>query len=347
MDAETIVTLRMSNLEVRLSPSIGGAIEAFEFVGDARPRAILRESHTRLEKVLDAACFPLVPYVNRIRGGRFRFRGREIRLAPNMAGDPSPLHGQGWLNPWSVDECRDRRAVLSYRHAAGEWPWDYDARQEFALDEHGLTATLTCRNASQDPMPCGLGFHPYFPCGPQTRLDTDVRAAWTVDEHGLTATLTCRNSSQDPMPCGLGFHPYFPCGPQTRLDTDVSVAWTVDEHVLPVNKVPAEGRYDLKHRLVCGQDLDNGFGGWGGEARMSDPGWPYAIRMSSDEARFFQLYSPPAGGIFVAEPVTHANAALNAPEEQWPELGIRVLDPGEEMSLTMRLEVEARRTGAG
>jgi len=300
MDAETIVTLRTGNLELRLSPSIGGAIEAFEFIGDARPRAILRESHTRLEKVLDAACFPLVPYVNRIRGGLFRFRDREIRLAPNMAGDPSPLHGQGWLNAWSVDECSDRRTVLSYRHAAGEWPWDYDARQEFALDEHGLTATLTCRNASKDPMPCGLGFHPYFPCGSQTRLDTDVR-----------------------------------------------VAWTVDEHVLPVNKVPAEGRYDLKHRLVCGQDLDNGFGGWGGEARMSDPGWPYAIRMSSTEARFFQLYSPPAGGIFVAEPVTHANAALNAPEEHWPELGMRVLDPGEEMSLTMRLEVEPRRTGAG
>jgi len=300
MDAETIVTLRTGNLELRLSPSIGGAIEAFETMGNGRPSPILRESHTRLEKVLDAACFPLVPYVNRIRDGHFCFRGRDVRLAPNMAGDPSPLHGQGWLNPWQVVESGAHRAVLSYRHAAGEWPWDYEARQEFALDENGLAATLSCRNASRDAMPCGLGFHPYFPCGPQTRLDTDVR-----------------------------------------------VAWTVDEHVLPVDEVPAEGRYDLKHRLVCGQDLDNGFGGWGGEARMSDPGWPYAIRMSSDEARFFQLYSPPAGGIFVAEPVTHANAALNAPEEHWPELGMRVLDPGEEMSLTMRLEVEARRTGAG
>ena len=35
------------------------------------------------------------------------------------------------------------------------------------------------------------------------------------------------------------------------------------------------GRYDLRDRLVCGQGLDNGFGGWGGEARMSDPDWPY------------------------------------------------------------------------
>ena len=47
------------------------------------------------------------------------------------------------------------------------------------------------------------------------------------------------------MPCGLGQHPYFPCGPQTRIDTRVTDAWTIDEHVLPVEKVPAEGRYDL------------------------------------------------------------------------------------------------------
>ena len=300
MDSETTVELRAGNLKLRLSPCVGGSIEAFEITDGTHSRSILRKSHTRLEKVLDAACFPLVPYVNRIRGGHFHFRGRDIRLAPNMAGDPSPLHGQGWLNPWSVDESSGDRAALSYRHAAGEWPWDYAARQEFALDEHGLTAALTCRNTSKDPMPCGLGFHPYFPCGPQTRLDTDVR-----------------------------------------------VAWTIDKDVLPVDKVPAKGRYDLTQRLVCGQGLDNGFGGWGGEARMSDPDWPYAVRLSSDQARFFQLYSPAAGRIFVAEPVTHANAALNAPEEQWPELGMRVLDPAEEMSLTMRLEVEQRGASAG
>jgi len=144
------------------------------------------------------------------------------------------------------------------------------------------------------------------------------------------------------MPCGLGQHPYFPCGPQTCLDTDVSCAWTIDEHVLPVEKVPAEGRFDLRDRRVCGQDLDNGFGGWKGKAVMSDPDWPYEIRLSSSDARFFQLYSPAAGSIFVAEPVTHANAALNAPEEEWPVLGLRVLDPSEAMSLTMRLDVIPR-----
>src|SRR6476619_6666146 len=150
MDAETIVTLRAGSLELRLRPSIGGAIEAFEFVGDARPLAILRESHTPLEKVLDAACFPLVPYVNRIRGGRFEFRGRDVVIAPNMAGDPSPLHGQGWLNAWTVEGHDGARAVLSFTHAPGEWPWAYEARQEFALDERGLSLVLECRNSGDE-----------------------------------------------------------------------------------------------------------------------------------------------------------------------------------------------------
>jgi aldose 1-epimerase len=141
------------------------------------------------------------------------------------------------------------------------------------------------------------------------------------------------------MPCGLGQHPYFLCGPDTRIDTSVTHAWTIDEHVLPVEKVQAAGPFDLRKRLICGQALDNGFDGWGGLAWMGDPGWPYDLLLSSTSAGFFQLYSPPDGGIFVAEPVTHANAALNAPESDWPELGMRVLEPGQEMRLDLRLEV--------
>jgi aldose 1-epimerase len=181
---------------------------------------------------------------------------------------------------------------MVFHHRAGEWPWTYEAKQEFELDERGLSIALICRNVSTHPMPCGLGQHPYFPCGRDTRIDTQVTHAWTIDEH-----------------------------------------------VLPIDRVPAAGAFDLRDRLVCGQDLDHGFGGWGGDARMTDPSWPYRLKQSSQTARFFQLYSPKQGGIFVAEPVTHANAALNAPERDWPELGMRVLEPGVEMRLDIRLDV--------
>jgi len=292
MDA---VRLNAGLLSLELSPSIGGAISAFDWSGEGGARSILRKCHSPLEKVLDACSFPLVPFVNRIRGGHFTFRDREVRLAPNMAGDPSPLHGQGWLGAWNVDEQTEATARLSFSHSAGEWPWHYDAEQSFELDERGLSVSLSCRNTSRDAMPCGLGQHPYFDCGSQTEINTRV-----------------------------------------------SHAWTIDAEVLPVDKVVADGRYDLRERKVCGQDLDNGFGGWNGEAQLSDPDWPYDVMMSSTQATFFQVYSPATGGICVVEPVTHANAALNAPESEWPDLGMRVLEPGEAMRLDMRLEIKPK-----
>ena len=291
MPTDTL-TLSSNSLELQLSPSIGGAISRFENAGPNGRTPVLRKSHSPLENVLDAPSFPLVPYVNRIRGGSFSFRGRTVSIEPNMAGDLSPLHGDGWLNAWDVEHADGGSAVLIYRHEPGEWPWAYEARQEFRLDGGVL----------------------------------DVR-------------LACRNRSSELMPCGLGQHPYFPCTGETRLSTQATHAWTIDEKVLPVDKVPATGRYDLSDRLICGQDLDNGWGGWSGRALMSDPGWLFEIELSSPQARFFQVYSPREGGIFVAEPVSHANAALNAPEAEWQELGMRILDPGEEMQLDMRIEV--------
>ena len=286
-------TLFSGALSLTLAPEMGGSVASFEYdPGDGMKIALFRPTPKNSADILAYSSFPLVPYCNRIRGGRFTFRGREIRIANNLPGDASPLHGQGWLAPWEVVRLEEAEAELRFVHEPGEWPWRFEARQTFALDSGGLTAIIACTNLSTDPMPCGLGHHPYFTCTSKTRIDTEVETAWTIDEK-----------------------------------------------VLPVEQVPAEGRYDLRNRLVCGQDLDNGFGGWGGRALITDPALPVTIEMSSADARFFQLYSPASGGIFVAEPVSHANAALNAPEEEWPALGMRVLEPGETMRLAMRVDV--------
>lgn len=289
------LTLRDGSLELQLSPSIGGAISRFVWNGPGRRTPILRERNSPLENVLDAASFPLVPFVNRIRGGGFAFRGRQVRLTSNMAGDPIPLHGQGWTSPWRTETASEAEAVLVFDHEPGEWPWDYRARQHIRLVGDSLCLRLTCLNTSDEPMPCGLGIHPYFTCGPETRIQTSV--------------------------------------------DDV---WTVDQHILPIEKVPAAGRYDISDSPVCGRGLDNGYDGWSGRALFTDPDWPFELELSSRQARFFQLYSPSDGGIFVAEPVTHANAALNEPQQQWAALGIRILQPGEEMELEARLQVQPK-----
>lgn len=290
--ANPLLRLSADALELGLSPSIGGVISDFTLTGEGGRTPILRQSHSSLEKAVDAACFPLVPFVNRIRGGCFDFRGRQVRLAPNMAGDPSPLHGQGWTSAWEIEQSSASSATLAFDHQAGEWPWAYRAVQELRLDGEAL----------------------------QLRL-------------------ICTNESREPMPCGLGFHPYFNCGPDTRIQTEVDQVWTVDEKVLPVARMAAEGRYAIGDDPVCGRGLDNGYSGWSGSAIFTDPGWPFEIELTSPDARFFQLYSPEEGGLFVAEPVTHANAAMNEPEEDWPSLGLRVLAPGESMELHARIAV--------
>ncbi|MFD1612193.1 aldose 1-epimerase [Sphingomonas tabacisoli] len=279
-----MISITASDYELLLAPGIGGSIARFTYGG----RGILRGQDAPTSP-LDAGCFPLVPYCNRIRGGSFTFRGKTVRIAPNMAGDVSPLHGDGWLGPWLVESKAADRACLFFAHQPGEWPWAYEARQTFRLGANGLEAEIACKNLSDEPMPCGLGFHPYFPCDGQTRIDTRAERVWEVDAQ-----------------------------------------------VLPTTVVPATGRYALDGEPACARGLDNGYGGWGGEMRLTY-GDGAVTRMASPDAHFFQIYSPPQGGLLAAEPVSHANAALNEPEERWGELGLRVLAPGETMRLRMHL----------
>jgi aldose 1-epimerase len=253
---------------------------------------LLHGTDAAIGDVLDAACFPLVPFANRIRGGSFSCDGRTVTLHPNMAGDANPLHGQGWRAAWTVVETGESHARLSYRYAADEWPWDYEAQQSIALDSRGLSLRLSCTNLSPERMPCGLGFHPYYPCDGETVLDTVVERAWTIDAA-----------------------------------------------VLPVEAVPAVGRYDLRERRICGQSLDNGFDGWSGSASIRWPGEKAGLRLSSPDARRFQVYSPASGGVFVAEPVQNANAALNAPQDRWADLGLAILEQGQNAEIHARFDV--------
>ncbi len=272
---------------------MGGAVTAFRHKGaDGRREPIFRDTPSGTADAVDASAFSLVPFCNRVRDGRFTFRDVEVSLTPNLVGDASPLHGQGWRAAWTATQIGATAAELSFTHAAGEWPWRYEARQTFELDAGGLVYGLALRNLSDTPMPAGLGLHPYFPCNTETVLDTVVESVWSVDSK-----------------------------------------------VLPVAQEAPTGRYDLHERLIDGADLDNGYGGWGGEAVMLWPDRGLKLRMRSTGVRFFQVYAPKTGGVFVAEPVTHANAALNEPEAGWRDLGLKVLIPGEEMRLDVRLDV--------
>lgn len=144
---------------VQLRPEIGGAVSAMHRGGVP----ILRTMPDQADHPFDAACFPLVPYCNRIANGRFGWAERPVALAPNLSGHPHPLHGMGWLSQWHLIRHDKTSALMEHAYdGSGDWPWPYVAHQHVSLDSGGCTIRLMVQNLAHESAPVGIGFHPYF-----------------------------------------------------------------------------------------------------------------------------------------------------------------------------------------
>ena len=165
-----------------LLPDLGGSIGSLDRGG----RNILRPTPAGATGPLETACFPMLPYVNRIAHRQFHFGGRQWQLPANFGDHPHSLHGIGWQRPWAVAQATEQAATLVLDHSGGNgWPWPFHAEQSFSLSAGGLSARLLLRNMADEPTPAGLGFHPYFPRHADSRLTTRVSTAWTADDTQL------------------------------------------------------------------------------------------------------------------------------------------------------------------
>lgn len=185
--------------EVEVAPADGGSLAAFRWrIGD-RTIDWLRPAPVAGAFAPNAgACFPLVPYSNRIRDGRFRFAGREHRLQPNFGALPHCIHGHGWQRPWQVTAQDARSITLAYSHDGSDWPQPYRAEQRIALADGALILDLSVTNEGRGPMPAGLGLHPYFPRTPDCRLTAPVARMWATDAEVMPTALVAPAPGADP-----------------------------------------------------------------------------------------------------------------------------------------------------
>ncbi len=180
------LTLQSHDWEAELRPEAGGMITALRHRGID----VLRPMPAGTDEPLESACFPLAPYCNRIRDGRFRFGGREVALTPNFLPEPHTLHGLSWHRPWTVESQVESKCVLVDDYdGRGDWPWAYRAQQRVRLGPKGCAVTLVLINRSSEPMPAGVGLHPYF----RRRPESELRFA--ADHVLLTGA--------DPLPTGI------------------------------------------------------------------------------------------------------------------------------------------------
>ena len=181
------VTLRSDRARVCVRPSLGGSLSGFWWETPAGRIDWLRPgpSGKAPPTPTELSCFPLVPFSNRIRDGKFEFQGRPISLPPNWAGSAHPIHGYGWQSAWSVEKASKAEAVLAFEYAGGAWPFPFQARQTIGLEDEALRIEIEISNLGETDMPAGLGLHPYFPRRPGTRVSADVTGMWETDHDVL------------------------------------------------------------------------------------------------------------------------------------------------------------------
>jgi aldose 1-epimerase len=264
----SLLTLTAGDWRATVAPEQGGAILSLDWRG----QPVFRPTPAGATDMLETACFPLVPYANRIADARFAFEGRDVRLTAQDRFAPHALHGDGSLNPWTVEAVSDDSVEMSLERpgdvdadGAG-WPWPWRARQTVQLTDQGLELVLSVINTGDAVMPAGLGLHPYFHKFADSRLSLSATGVWLTDAREI---------------------------PERLATPDAVVDW---RDGLALAEAPF---------------VDHAYAGWDGKAVMEGGGRRVTLRGGAG-AGWAQVYAPVDADYFCVEPVTHRPDVLNA-----------------------------------
>lgn len=272
-----ILWLHHAGQRLGLVPSLGGGVAAWQL--EREHGGVLDlwrpwDGHNPDRYAL--ASFAMLPWSNRISGGGFEHAGQFHDMAPNRMGEPYPIHGDGWLQPWALTQPDQDTLVMALEsNRFGGNPYAYRATQTFQLLDGGLNQSVSVTHLGESPLPYGLGLHPWFLRTPQTRLQAGVQGVWL--------------SGADPLP--------------TAHTADFPDTWDLNNG-LDVNGTLVDnaftgwsglGRIEWpEHRL---------------RLEMRVP----AIHDAGQHDGYCLLYRPPAGTAFCFEPVTHPIDAFHVP----------------------------------
>ena len=193
MSPPGLIALTAGASSAVIDPRLGGALLDFSRAGEPVLRRASPEG-LRTLGVRAAACYPLLPYANRIGGGRLPAAGRIFTLRPNFPPEPHAIHGLGWQRPWEVVRAQACAAELILQYEAdtpGDWPFAFEARQSFRLDGRGLMIALSVTNRDVSAWPAGLGLHPNFPWRTDATLQFEAAGAWSNGPDHLPADPVC------------------------------------------------------------------------------------------------------------------------------------------------------------
>jgi len=160
----------------------------------------------------------LLPWPNRIDGGRYEFAGSQYQLELSEAARGNAIHGLTRWASWQPASLTAEEVTLTLTLLGRPgYPFCLSLSATYRLDpDAGLTVTVTSSNLGSRPAPYGTGSHPYLTTGEPTvdgcRLQIPADRWLPTDDRGIPA-----GPPRDVTGSEYDFRPAKPVG-DVRLD---------------------------------------------------------------------------------------------------------------------------------
>jgi aldose 1-epimerase len=143
-------------IEVVVLPEVGARIHRLQAFGYDLLRTPTDPDEHRRDTFFWGA-YPMAPWCGRVEAAPITLGGKRVDFRPNFP-DGTAIHGQVHARPW--DALDDG----SFRIRAGgdEWPWAYEVGFRVRIDGETVRLDYTLTNRSEEPMPGGIGVHPWW-----------------------------------------------------------------------------------------------------------------------------------------------------------------------------------------
>ncbi|BCU70863.1 aldose 1-epimerase [Stygiolobus caldivivus] len=102
----------------------------------------------------------LIPYANRVKGGKYVWKGKEYSLPLNSEGNA--IHGLVMDKVWDVKRVRENEVELSLVLNSEGYPTILQIVVEYKINSHSFLVNLGITNIGKSDAPLTVGFHPYF-----------------------------------------------------------------------------------------------------------------------------------------------------------------------------------------
>ena len=271
----------------------------------------------------------LLPFANRIRGkvapdGKTitaTVAGKTVTLPANWSGknpgaEKHAIHGlmrRAKFENVTAHDGPDESIGHGTWHAGnfdGHWLSQTDVRVDAKLTNNAFDLTVTAQNVGHEPLPMGIGWHPYFTIPGADRAQ--VRLHIPAERRAV----------------------------MNNYDDSFTTGERVPVEGTPYDFIPDGGR------PLDNQYLDDNFSnlkrypGGGADCAMIDPAAKYGLvlHLLSPDIKSIQVYAPPQKNFVAIEPQFNLPDPYN---KDWGDMdtGMVLLQPGQSVSWRVRLEL--------